>query len=551
MGKTVLEVKNLQVSFQKSDFELKPLDFSITEGESVAIVGESGSGKSTFLKAITCLSDEDATVSGEAILKDVDLLKMSDKDLREYRFKRFSVVFQNSKEYLNPRLSLREMLYEILRKEYPASELSEKAENIIREVGLEIEVLNQYVRELSGGMVQKFQIACATALSPELIVFDEPTSSLDAASRNEFIQLVQKLKNESKRAIIIVTHDMALARELTDRIMVMYRGVVCEEGVTEAVLTAPRHPYSRALFNTAMEMNLYKDVWGIREADMSAKFAGCPFFGRCTQSCDDCSTCRPERTQLPEEKRWIACNRGGIIRTLECRNIRKSFGKKQVLMDCSFDLYAGEIVSLIGRSGSGKTTMCNIVSGFLKGEGEVLFEGKKMDRDKAYRRLKGFQFIMQDHSDSLDQHVTIYDAINEPLYLFLNKEPHHNEVKKILADVGLESDDAFLNRKIGTLSGGQRQRVAVARALITEPSVLLADEPTSMLDGSSKANLIRLLKGIQNEKGFSMLIVTHDLACALKISDRVFLLQNGSVRELDKSLSAVDMEKMLYDSAAK
>lgn len=192
------------------------------------------------------------------------------------------------------------------------------------------------------------------------------------------------------------------------------------------------------------------------------------------------------------------------------------------------------------------------MAGFLAGDmGEVLFEGKPVCYGSAYQKIHGLQFMMQDHSDSLNQHLSVYTAVNEPLFLFGDTAEHREEVKKILSEVGLESSEQFLDRKIHTLSGGQRQRVALARCLVTQPTVLIADEPTSMLDGSSKANLIRLLKGQQNEKGFSMLIVTHDLACALKISDRIYLLQDGVINEVDGTLPPERLENMMYDSAAK
>lgn len=552
MNKTLLEARSLRVAFEKSDFVLQKMDFSISKGEIVAVIGESGSGKSTFLKAITCLSDEDSIVSGEVLFDGKNLLSMSEKERKAYRFSRISVVFQNSKEYLNPRLTLREMLDEVLKKEYAPKDAAQRACDLMEQVGLDPELLGAYPASLSGGMIQKFQIACAIALSPEMIVLDEPTSSLDAASRSDFMQMLRRINREYKASIIIVTHDMALSRDMTDRMLVMYRGMICEEGPSEQVLHQPRHPYTRALCNCAMELNLYKDVWGIREAETDESILGCPFYGHCTQSIEKCAGTCPELVESNARGWYVACNRGGIIHVLESRHLKKSYGKRQVLQDCSLQLHGGEIVSLVGRSGSGKTTICNIMAGFLRGDGgEVLFEGRPVCYERAYQKMHGLQFMMQDHSDSLNQHLSVYTAINEPLYLFGDTAEHRGEVKKALNDVGLENTDPFLDRKIHTLSGGQRQRVALARCLITQPSVLIADEPTSMLDGSSKANLIRLLKGLQNEMGFSMLIVTHDLACALKISDRIYLLQEGVLDEVDNTLPPEKLEEMMYDSAAK
>ena len=205
----LLEAKNLSVKFRKSNFVLRPLAFEINNGETVAIIGESGSGKTTLLKALSCLSDDDAIVSGEVKFKGIELVGMKELVLRKYRFSSFSMVFQNSNEYLNPRLTLKESLFEILIKKFDRAEIMKKALELMREVGLDESVLDNYPHDLSGGMIQKFQIACAVSLTPELIYLDEPTSSLDAASRNEFVSLIKKIKKNYGTAFICVTHDMA------------------------------------------------------------------------------------------------------------------------------------------------------------------------------------------------------------------------------------------------------------------------------------------------------------------------------------------------------
>ena len=549
MGK-LLEAKNLSVKFRKSDFTLRPLDFEINDGETVAIIGESGSGKTTLLKALSCLSDDDAVICGEVKFKGVSLVGMKEQKLRKYRFSSFSMVFQNSNEYLNPRLTLKESLSEILIKKYSRAEILKKSLELMREVGLDESVLDSYPRELSGGMVQKFQIACAVSLAPALIYLDEPTSSLDAASRNEFMTMIKRIKKDYGTAFICVTHDMALASELADRTIVMYQGIICEEAETPALISMPRHPYSRALLNCAVELNLYKDAWGIRDDNSAEGKDGCPFAGRCTQCIAECF-CNIPKLEEKNCGRKLSCIRGGIVNVLECRDIKKSYGKKAVLTGCKLELYSGEIVSIVGRSGSGKTTLCNILSGFLaQDSGSVTFCGEEADYNSIYRCMNGLQFLMQDHGDSLDPHLSVYNAINEPLYLFVDKSDHHMEVKAVLEAVGLEHTDTFLQRKIHTLSGGQRQRIGLARCLITQPSVLIADEPTSMLDSSSKANLNRLLKARQNTSGFSMLVVTHDLSSALKISDRIYLLRDGVLKELERALPPERIAELMYNVAA-
>ena len=236
MKQTVIEAKALSVAFEQSDFLLRPMNLTLQAGEILAVIGESGSGKSTLLKALTGLSDRDAKVSGEIHVVGIDMLGSTEETLRKHRFQDFSIVFQNSKEYFNPSLSMREILYEILRKQLSGEALPARAKELMQSVGLEEDVLDQYPRELSGGMVQKFQIACAIALHPGLILLDEPTSSLDAASRSEFIALISQIRRSADTAIVVVTHDLALARDLADKILVMDEGRIVGEGTHEELM---------------------------------------------------------------------------------------------------------------------------------------------------------------------------------------------------------------------------------------------------------------------------------------------------------------------------
>ena len=528
----VLKLNRVSVSFENSDFMLYPVSLTIHRGEIISVVGESGSGKSTFLKAITCLSDKNAIVKGEAILNGVDLYQLTEKELKKKRFKEFSIAFQNSAEYLNPLLSLREQLLEVLKKA-DFKDLEAAAGKIMEEVGLCAEDLNKKPAELSGGMVQKFLMASAVALKPDVVVLDEPTGSLDMESKNELLKLIERLNQEYNMAFIIVTHDLKLAEQISSDMYVMYRGQICECGKTKEILKKPRHPYTRGLIASSMEINPYRDIWGIRLTE-TENHAGCPFYSRCTQSVEGCSRQRPKlKPDAFTKNRFVACNRGGIVKVLYAEHIDKAYGKNQVLSDCGIDVYGGEIVSIVGKSGSGKSTFSNIIAGFLKKDsGKIVFDQEEIDYKRKHNFFHDLQIVLQDSNDAINPRMTVLEVVSEAAKLIENKD-YSNEVVELLRELGLPSDEAFLNRRAGYLSGGQKQRLCIARALMTKPRLMIADEPTSMLDTSSKANLLRLLKGLQNGHGFSMIIVTHDWMSAVKISDRIYYLEHKELKEVD------------------
>ncbi len=526
----LLEVKDLSLSYP--EFSLHPLSFSLDRGEIMAVVGESGSGKTTLLKGLSCLWEEGVKVSGRVLLEGRELLGMKEEQRRQLRMRSFAVAFQNSAAWLNPSMTLREQLKEVLHRGYPTRALPGRMRELMETVGLSPEDLGRYPRELSGGMAQRFLLATAIALEPKLVLLDEPTSSLDVAARDAFAALVQRLNREKGIAFLIITHDMKLAAMLSSRMMVLYNGHVEEMGSTAEILDYPRHPYTRGLINASTGLNIVRDVWGIRpEQKVDKPHHSCPFYGRCTQSLPQCGR------EAPELKDWgdgrlVACLRGGIITLLEGRDISKAYGRQQVLEDVSIKVRSGEVVALVGRSGSGKTTLAGILGGYLTDfqKGSLLFQGEAANMEQLHRREGGVQMVFQDSETALNPHMTVLQAVSEPR--LLAKLGREETALSALADVGLPTEESFLKKKIKTLSGGQKQRVSIARALTMEPAVLLADEPTSMLDPSSKANLLRLLKSLQNGHGFSMLLVTHDLESALKVADRCFLLKDRRLEEL-------------------
>ncbi len=501
------------------------------EGEILGVIGESGSGKTTLAKGLTCLLPQDAETFGQVVFKGQDLLSMPEKKRKTLRMREFSMAFQNSAPYLNPSLTLYKQLQEVLDLALPRKEQENYMVSLMEEVGLTREDLSRYPRELSGGMAQRFLLGCAVALRPALVVLDEPTSALDVHSATEITDLIRRLNRDHGIAFLVITHDMDLASRISHRLMVLYEGHLMEAGDTPSVLDRPRHPYTRGLIHASIRLNPVKDIWGIPTGAPNRVHC-CPFYGRCTQAIDRCGRCAPELTEYPDGRK-IACHRGGIVKILEGKGICKSFGNQKVLENCHIPVYSGEVVSLVGRSGVGKTTLANILGGFPVGsyEGRVEFEGQPADFALLHKAVGGIQMVFQDNDNALNPRMTVEEAVSEPLKLSGNGDKLPRAVARALGDVGLPTGE-FLQKKIRTLSGGQKQRVALARALTMEPKLLIADEPTAMLDPSGCANVLRLLKGMQNSRGFSMLIITHDLDSALKISDSIYLLKDRGLNRL-------------------
>ncbi len=537
----LLQVNNLEVSYP--DFSLHPLSFSMKEGEILSIIGESGSGKTTIAKAVACIMGEDAQVSGSVIIDGNSLLDMKEKERKTLRMTLFSVVFQNATGWLNPSMNLRGHLQEVLkRSSLKSSEMVDKMESLMTQVGLKKEDLSRYPRELSGGMVQRFLLANALALSPKLVILDEPTSALDADSSREFVTLIQHLNQTYGTSFLLITHDLQLANSLSERMMVLYRGHVQEMGNTQEMISDPHHPYTYGLLRASTHMNLARDLWGIRRSEIQGpheeihdkEHHGCPFYGRCTQSIEICGNHSPHLEH--KDGRYLACNRGGIVTVLEGKHMFKAFGKQKVIEDVSIKVRSGEIVSIIGASGVGKTTLAHLLSGMIEPDkGEIEFQGQGANYKILHRKLSGMQMVIQDSQGALNPHMTVEEAVAEPLTLtkLYTPEEVQEMVKEAMEDVELPTRPCFRSQKVQTVSGGQKQRITIARALTMKPALLIADEPTALLDVSSKANLLRMLKGLQNRRGLAMLMITHDLECAFKISDRILQVSQGQLVTID------------------
>lgn len=538
---SVLEIQNLFVRYRQNTAVNAVHNVSLTlePGESVGIIGESGSGKSSLALAVMGLLDRRAEISGSIRFDGTELLTLTEHARDVFRWRRIAIAFQNSLDVLNPVMRAGEQISECIIKHMGLNprEAAAKTEALLEMVGLDKKWYNSFPHQLSGGMRQKVLIAMALSCDPEVLIADEPTMALDAVAKQEIVTLLTRLQKERGFSLLVISHELPVIAALTSRVLVMYTGNVLEAGKTPALLSDPLHPYTRGLIYASPAVHAYRDMWGIPGEIHIMQENQCPFYSRCNQRIDACLSRHP--VLLPAgESRLVSCLRGGIVTLLSAEGIYKRHQLKNTTVDacqdCRITVRSGEVAALIGQSGSGKTTLAQILSGIIPADrGAVFFEGRKLCGNSETAKSEGIQMIFQDPLSATNENLTVQEIVQEPLDIIKSgtKSQRIKQVQTVLEQVQLPYDAAFLSRRGHTLSGGQRQRVAIARALVMSPKLIIADEISSMLDPSSAANLLRLLKGLQNEKGFSMLYITHDIALARKIADSVYVMRGGKIIE--------------------
>ncbi|OWJ66814.1 dipeptide ABC transporter ATP-binding protein [Inquilinus limosus] len=502
----VLEVENLSVSYvgdrAGAHCVVDGVSFRIQPGEVVALVGESGSGKTTTAQAVIGLLPENGRVDGGAIrLAGTDISGWSQKRLDTIRGARISLIPQDPGSSLNPVKTIGAQVEEILAIHRRGDRVPNRARvvELLGRVGLSRPELRarQYPHELSGGMKQRVLIAIAIALQPSLIIADEPTSALDVTVQRRILDLIDELRREFGTAVLLVTHDLGVAADRADRLIVLQGGRIQEQGPAAEILAAPRSAYTRQLL---------ADAPSLAKAERRAR--------RPAAEGDDAIVVEGlvQDFDLP--------GRGGPFRAVD---------------GLSFAVRRGTTHALVGESGSGKTTTVRAVVGFQKPTaGRILIGGAdpaalKGEALRQFRR--SIQLVYQNPFGSLDPRQSIFEIIEEPLLNFerLPKPDRARRVRDMLDRVGLPQ--AVLDRRPRALSGGQRQRVAIARALVLDPQVLVLDEAVSALDVTVQAQILGLLDTLQRDLGLTYLFVSHDLAVVRQIADTVSVLHNG--RQVD------------------
>lgn len=496
----VLELEDVTIRYRTAEGDrtvVEGVSFQINPGEVVALVGESGSGKTTTAQAVIgLLSANGRLIRGAIRLNGTDISRWSQKQLDGIRGARISLIPQDPTSSLNPVKTIGAQVDEILRlhQRAPRQVIRQQTLALLARVGLTQPELRaqQYPYQLSGGMKQRVLIAIAIALKPALIVADEPTSALDVTVQKRVLDLLDELRRESGTAVLFVTHDLGVAAERADRLVVFQRGHVQEQGPIQAVLQAPRSQYARALLADVPSLN---------------------------------PTPRVPRTSGGDTVIRV----DNLVQTYPLSTDNKTLFR--AVDNLSFSVERGTTHAIVGESGSGKTTTARSLLGFHRPtSGQILIEGTDITRLKG-EPLRQFrqkiQLVYQNPFSSLDPAQRLFDIVEEPLRNFgrFDRATRAQKVHEMFERVALPHE--LLTRKPHELSGGQRQRVAIARALILEPQVLVLDEAVSALDVTVQAQILRLLDMLQRELGLTYLFISHDLSVVRQIADTVSVLHHG------------------------
>ncbi|MCM2378698.1 dipeptide ABC transporter ATP-binding protein [Pseudomonas marginalis] len=504
----LVDVRQLSVTYRSGgqvNQAVRTLSFAIAQGETVAIVGESGSGKSTLANAILSLLPDTAQISaGQLWVDGNDLTHASERQKRTLRGRTVGLVPQDPMVSLNPTLRVGQQIAEALilakGKRYPAVDAD--IVELLQQVGIDKPVLRarQYPHELSGGMRQRVLIAIALAGNPRLIIADEPTSALDVTVQRKILDHLQRLVSERGISLLIITHDLGVAADRADRILVMQQGQVVEQGPPRQILNAPQHDYTRALI------------------------AAAPAFAKRREP-----LIKIDPLQAP---------------ILRLQNVGKTFTLPKVkgedstfvaLEDLSLQVFPGQTLAIVGESGSGKSTALRIALGLEQPtRGRVWFEQQDVTHLswREFRPLRQrLQLVQQNPFAALDPRFSVFDSIVEPLVSFgvLKGPALEQAARELISRVHLPV--SFLDRVPRELSGGQCQRVAIARALALKPDLLLLDEPVSALDVSVQAHILDLLEELQREMGIAYVLVSHDLSVVANFAHEVLVLRNGRMVE--------------------
>ncbi len=570
-------VRGLRIGLTGRDIDVvDDLDLTLTAGEIVGLVGESGSGKTTTGTALLGYARAGAHIErGDIHVAGHDLQTMTPDEIRAIRGVDVGYVPQDPSSALNPAIRIGKQLRELLdmhRLGTPA-ERDARIREILPEVGLpaDDEFLARYPHQLSGGQVQRVALAMVFLPRPSVLVLDEPTTGLDVTTQGMVLDTLAQLCDRFDVAALYVTHDLAVVATIADRVAVLYAGQLVEEGPTREVFVSPQHPYTRALLRAIPHLTRPFTLSGIpgRAPSPGNRPSGCRFHDRCEYAIPECARVEPELIEtapahvarcirLADLPPWDTEDRvvadtdpqrdRTIILTVQDLNVR--YGRAHVVHDVSFDLAEREIVALVGESGSGKTTISRCVGG-LHGDwtGTVSLAGQVLAptaRKRSPKERKRVQYIFQNPYLSLNPRRTVEQILRRPLALFgvATGRAARERAAELLDSVQL--GESILSMRSGSLSGGERQRVAIARALAAEPDVLVCDEITSALDVSIQGSIAALLTQIKNDRGISMLFVTHDLALVRTLADRVIVLRDGRVVESGLTAQVFDHPEQDY-----
>lgn len=550
-GTPVLRVRNLSVTFDTHKgpvHVLHDVSFDIWPGEILGVVGESGAGKSMTGSAITGLIEHPGRISGGTVeLQGQRIDQLRGEDLRRIRGKRIGTIFQDPLTSLNPVYTVGWHLVETIRTHLPVSEKEAEARALALLEEVEIphakERMGQYPHQFSGGMRQRVAIALALCAEPELIIADEPTTALDVSVQAQIIQLLRKVCKERGAAAMLITHDMGVIAETADRVMVMYHGRVLETGHVRQVLDAPRDPYTQVLMAAIPSVHQRVERLPVPEVGGGQVAKAVPWTPK---PADPAAAVSRPLVEVKDLCKEYDLSGGWLARVLARQDQKILKAADHV----SFNIRKGTTFGLVGESGSGKSTVARMIAGLTRPtSGTILFDGvdKWSAAAQTVAMRRRFQMIFQDPYASLNPRWTVEQLIAEPLVVLgitQSKEETAERVQQALHRVRMKPDDA--KKYPHQFSGGQRQRIAVARALASRPEFIICDEPTSALDVSVQAQVLNLMRDLQEEFGLTYLLISHNLAVIRHMCDDIGVMQRGQLVEVGDAQAVLDDPQHQY-----
>lgn len=593
-GDPIMQVRDLHVSFATEAGvcrAVRGVNFDLWRGRTLGIVGESGSGKSVTALSLIGLLDDNAKVTGSIIMNGEELIGKTDEEMSEIRGERIAMVFQDPLSALTPMFTIGDQIAEGLITHHPdmsKQQIHDRCVELLELVGIPQpeERLGSFPHQFSGGMRQRVMIAIAIANNPDVIIADEPTTALDVTIQAQILDVLAKAQKETGAAVVLITHDLGVVAGAADDILVMYAGRPVERASIDDIFQHPSMPYTMGLLGAVPKPHIAASQRLVPIQGNPPSLVdipkGCPFSPRCPLATPECSLSEPnlevvdansghlascrrlqeiidknmkytdvfpvpdllpaDWADVPRDQRPVTLDVDHLVKHFPLTGggmFRRTIGQVAAVDDVTFKIRQGETLALVGESGSGKSTTLMEIMNLMKPEdgrivvlGHDLAELKKKAERKALR--KDLQIIFQDPMSSLDPRMPIYDVLAEPLKVHKwSKEKINRRIGELMELVGLNPD--YVDRFPAQFSGGQRQRISIARALATDPKVLLLDEPIASLDVSIQAGIINLLEDLQAKLKISYLFVAHDLAVIRHISDRVAVMYLGQVVELGET----------------
>lgn len=599
MDDYLLRVHDLRIALRQGDKVVYPVNgasFAIRRGETFALLGESGCGKSMTASAIMQLLPHAAICHAHShiLLDKQNLLTLSEVQMRHIRGRRIGMIFQEPMSAFNPVMTIAEQLKEVLKRHFSLTQ-QERYEEMLRlldSVGIRDpkQCLSNYPHQLSGGMKQRVMIAIALAGKPDLLIADEPTTALDVTIQAQVLSLLKSMQEKNGMAILFITHDLAVAKQIAHEVGVMYAGHIVEQASSQHFFQKALHPYSQQLFNALPSLAKAKQSLHAIKGNvppLGATFSGCRFADRCpsawgtchhsvpnwlllqidqgvrchlydphvNQVWDEVTPFKPKTTSIESEqtvepKKVLSVRELKVHFPIHHGLLKRVKGYVKAVDGISFDLYAGRTLALVGESGCGKTTSGQgIVQLLNPTSGEIYYHDRNMAalsrREQKSLRQK-IQIIFQDPYSSMNPRMTVYDIIAEGIraHRLLDEAACLQKVKTLLQQVGLSKDS--LLRYPHEFSGGQRQRICIARALAVEPEIIICDEPTSALDVSVQAQILNLLRQLQTQYGLSYLFISHNMSVVAYLADEIAVMVGGKIVEHGTAEQVLNKPKHEY-----